>query len=283
MTHISGELVTVGLTPAGYDYALLHSPRTRSGSGMKLVVEEPTRINLAISSRKLGQVSFNAEPGPAVLSLVRDGRVVDSIPLLASGGSQSLSEAFRAAQAAEGRGASELEGLLQEVADKVASVASSTRWDGDRLVVNGKTSPSLTGPQGPTGETGPRGPAGPQGPTGETGKTGPTGPQGETGPQGQPGPQGQTGERGERGPRGNTGPQGPAGPTGPRGETGPQGMKGAPGDVSMADFRPVRDAVLNRPNGWIIKTASQLDATERKARVGDLIHVVETGETWEVY
>ncbi|EGT5788822.1 hypothetical protein A9D03_13795, partial [Corynebacterium striatum] len=33
-------------------------------------------------------------------------------------------------------------------------IATSTSWDGDKLTVNGKTSPSLTGPPGPKGETG---------------------------------------------------------------------------------------------------------------------------------
>lgn len=101
-------------------------------------------------------------------------------------------------------------------ADRAANIANSTSWNGDKLTVNGKTSPSLTGPRGATGPTG------------------------------------------------ATGPQGP------------------PGEVTMADFRPVRDAVEVRPNGWIIRSASQLSATEKKARPGDLIHVVETGETWEV-
>ena len=36
-------------------------------------------------------------------------------------------------------------------ADRAANVANSTKWSGDRLVVNGKTSPPLTGPQGPPG------------------------------------------------------------------------------------------------------------------------------------
>ena len=52
--------------------------------------------------------------------------------------------------------------------------------------------------------------------------------------------------------------------------------------TKLSDFRPVRDAVEQRPNGWIIRAASDLSATERKARPGDLIRVVETGETWEV-
>ncbi|HAT1158412.1 TPA: hypothetical protein I8V51_002382, partial [Corynebacterium striatum] len=33
-------------------------------------------------------------------------------------------------------------------------IATSTSWSGDKLTVNGKTSPSLTGPPGPKGETG---------------------------------------------------------------------------------------------------------------------------------
>ena len=165
----------------------------------------------------------------AVMVLVENQRATKSIPLfVAKSSTQTLGNAVQQAQSLEGRDASELQQLMEQISAQVASVASTTRWSGDRLVVNGKTSPSLTGPQGP---------------------------------------------------RGNTGPQGPTGPTGPRGATGPQGP---PGEVTMADFRPVRDAVEQRPNGWIIRSASQLSATEKKARPGDLIHVVETGETWEV-
>ena len=42
-------------------------------------------------------------------------------------------------------------------ADRVANIANSTSWNGDRLTVNGKTSPSLTGPRGEQGEQGPPG------------------------------------------------------------------------------------------------------------------------------
>lgn len=37
-------------------------------------------------------------------------------------------------------------------ADRAANIASSTSWSGDKLTVNGKTSPSLTGPKGAPGE-----------------------------------------------------------------------------------------------------------------------------------
>ena len=50
----------------------------------------------------------------------------------------------------------------------------------------------------------------------------------------------------------------------------------------LDEFRQVRDAVEVRPNGWIIQTAAELAATEKKARPGDIIHVVETREDWKV-
>ena len=55
----------------------------------------------------------------------------------------------------------------KQAADRAANIASSTSWNGDKLTVNGKTSPSLTGPKGATG---PIGNTGPQGPPGEVTK-----------------------------------------------------------------------------------------------------------------
>lgn len=39
-------------------------------------------------------------------------------------------------------------------ADRAANIANSTSWNGDKLTVNGKTSPSLTGPKGEPGQNG---------------------------------------------------------------------------------------------------------------------------------
>ena len=211
MTIVDGDINTAIYTAKpGYDYALLHSPRTRvTHNGNRIVVEEPVRVELHQNNYNdiwSQRVEFEAAPGPAVFSLVRQGRISETIPLLIADTSrQKLGDAARQGQLAKGRAASELEEILWEVTRKIESAASTTRWVGSRLEVNGVRSPDLRGP------------------------------------------------------------------------------KGAPGDVSMADFRPVRDAALNRPNGWIIPSESQLNATEKKARVGDLIHVVETRETWEVY
>nr|WLJ25551.1 MAG: mannose-binding protein A [Actinobacteria phage HS02] len=49
-------------------------------------------------------------------------------------------------------GAEEAARSAKSDADRTATIASSTSWNGDRLTVNGKTSPSLTGPKGPPGD-----------------------------------------------------------------------------------------------------------------------------------
>lgn len=69
-------------------------------------------------------------------------------------------------------------------ADRAATIASSTSWDGDKLTVNGKTSPSLTGPKGATGSRGPRG---------------------YKGDKGDPGPRGLKGDKGDTGEKGTSG------------------------------------------------------------------------------
>lgn len=103
----------------------------------------------------------------------------------------------------------------QSSAERVENIATSTQWDGDRVTVNGKQSPSLTGPRGPEGQQG------------QMGATGERGPAGEQGPRGNDGPPGPAGEQGPAGAQGATGPAGPTGPTGP---------KGPPGDGADVDL-----------------------------------------------
>ena len=222
MTRITGDLKLVTNKPADVTRVLIRARDTRpTGTGVILDVSDAVPVTG-------GKIDVTVEPGPAVMVLMSGGRAFKQLPLLVAGSTQTLGNAVAQGETIGGKERDELEDLMRQVAAQVASVASTTKWSGDRLVVNGKTSPSLTGPQGP---------------------------------------------------KGNTGPQGPTGPTGPRGATGPQGPKG---EVTMADFRPVRDAVEVRPNGWIIQTAAELAATEKKARPGDIIHVVETREDWKV-
>lgn len=226
MTNVSGKLSLVTNNPADVTRVSVRA-KTERAAGADVVVAEPDTV--AVNN---GAVSMNLQPGLAVMTLHHSSRARTHIPLyVAASGSQSLGNAYQQALSLDSRDADELDALLEQVAAQVASVASTTRWSGDRLVVNGKTSPPLTGPQGATG------------------------------------------------PRGATGAKGDKGDTGPRGATGPQGP---PGEVTMADFRPVRDAANNRPNAWIIETAAELKATEKKARPGDIIYVDETGEKWKV-
>lgn len=77
---------------------------------------------------------------------------------------ESANQAIQSAKQASGSAAS-----AKSSADRAARIADSTSWNGDRLTVNGKTSPSLTGPQGPRGDTGPTGPPGPKGDSGASG------------------------------------------------------------------------------------------------------------------
>ena len=226
MTTVTGKLTRVTSEPSAVTQVWVRAADDRV-AGADVVLSE--RGLVPVSN---GTVTMNLQPGPAVMVLVHHGRTTKSIPLyVAPSGTQTLGNAVQQARVLEGRDQSALDALMRQVSAQVASVASTTSWSGDRLTVNGKTSPPLTGPRGATGATGPKGD------------------KGDTGPQG---------------PRGATGPQGP------------------PGEVTMADFRPVRDAVNNRPNGWIIKTAAELKTVEAKARPGDIIYVIETREEWEV-
>lgn len=70
----------------------------------------------------------------------------------ASSASAAKADASKAATSATN--ASKSATSAKSEADRAATIASSTSWDGDKLTVNGKTSPSLTGPRGLKGEPG---------------------------------------------------------------------------------------------------------------------------------
>ena len=76
----------------------------------------------------------------------------------ATAAESSASKAAKSANDAAGSATS-----AKQDADRVANIADSTSWDGDKLTVNGQTSPSLTGPQGERGPAGPQGIQGPKG------------------------------------------------------------------------------------------------------------------------
>lgn len=59
---------------------------------------------------------------------------------------ESANQAIQSAKQSAGSAAS-----AKQDADRAAQIADSTSWEGDRLTVNGKTSPSLRGPKGGSG------------------------------------------------------------------------------------------------------------------------------------
>ena len=87
---------------------------------------------------------------PKIESSTRDA-VTAKIEAAQSAYNAAASE--RAAKGSASR-ASTSEENAKSSADRAARIADSTSWDGDRLTVNGKTSPSLRGPKGDRGDAG---------------------------------------------------------------------------------------------------------------------------------
>ena len=125
----------------------------------------------------------------------------------------------------------------QQIQQDMQNVLDTISWSGDKLSVNGKQSPSLTGPRGPQGVKGATGDTGPQGETGPQGKVGPRGVQGDVGPRGPEGPKGDTGPKGD---------VGPAGPTGPKGDSGSSkwaDVTGKPSKFPPEDHKHTQDDI----------------------------------------
>ena len=149
-------------------------------------------------------------------------------------------------------------GDAARAATRAGEIAESTSWDGDRLTVNGKTSPSLTGPRGELG------PPGAQGVPGLRGPAGPTGPKGDRGPAGADGkmtfeeltPEQRASLKGDKGPKGDPGEPGEVGVAGPPGNTGvtlelldtPVTVTGD-GDVVVLDTPKIYGTVQFAPTG----------------------------------
>lgn len=68
--------------------------------------------------------------------------------------SEHYAEEFSTAAAAFASQAAGSASSVKADADRVANIADSTSWSGDKLTVNGKTSPPLTGPKGDRGDSG---------------------------------------------------------------------------------------------------------------------------------
>ncbi|MDK8241734.1 hypothetical protein [Corynebacterium coyleae] len=387
MTTVSGKLSLVTSQPAQVTQVLVRATEDRV-NGADVVVDENDTVPVVN-----GVVSMTLQPGPATMTLLNNGRMLKTVGLyVAPSGTQTLGNAVEQAAALKGRERAELESLMRQVSDRVASVASTTRFDGDRLVVNGVTSRPLTGKQGPPGPPGKQGPQGNTGPQGKTGEQGPPGPPGKSvlthvnidptpydpdrrlgGGEGDPLSVLEEGinpylpktaglwsiaiglkafAAGDFGvalgalsyatqndavavgtnaqAKGSSSAAIGAWSVAEGDNAVAIGFTSAFGDNafalgnsdhtvtvagtlvvqeptagdhaatkkyvdtglakkadkahkhSISDVTGLHAEISARPNGWIIRAASQLSATEKKARAGDLIHVVETGETWEV-
>ncbi|VFB07788.1 extracellular matrix-binding protein ebhB [Corynebacterium striatum] len=68
--------------------------------------------------------------------------------------SAAAAKASEEAAATSAGNAEKSAGAAKAAQARSEEIASSTSWSGDKLTVNGKTSPSLTGPPGPKGDTG---------------------------------------------------------------------------------------------------------------------------------
>lgn len=103
------------------------------------------RAETAAGEAKKSEQNAISSASSANKSSIWVSEAEDRTQKYASAAAQSASEAKGSATSAK------------QDADRAASIADSTSWDGDKLTVNGKTSPSLIGPkgdQGPKGDPG---------------------------------------------------------------------------------------------------------------------------------
>ena len=98
-----------------------------------------TRAETAAGEAKKSEQNAISSASSANKSSIWVSEAEDRTQKYASAAAQSASEAKGSATSAK------------QDADRAANIANSTSWDGDRLTVNGKTSPSLTGPKGEDG------------------------------------------------------------------------------------------------------------------------------------
>ncbi|MBK4183139.1 phage upper tail fiber protein [Corynebacterium macginleyi] len=106
------------------------------------------------SAEGAGRAADRAEGARGELGTARDAAVEARD---AARGHASTAAGHANAAAASAREAEGAVGRADASARQVREIATSTRWDGDRVTVNGKQSPPLTGPRG---ERGPQGPPG---------------------------------------------------------------------------------------------------------------------------
>lgn len=128
MPTISGELNFVSSRAAHVNEIWVRAPRVRTSTG-GVVVTQNDRFPV-----KDGKVEFTCLTGPAILSLVSDGRAVDTIPIVVGeSSSQTLRQAVAAAQVADEATRSEIEKLAAQAVHLIdTSTESATRAESAR-------------------------------------------------------------------------------------------------------------------------------------------------------
>ena len=128
MPTISGELNFVSSRAAHVNEIWVRAPHVRTSTG-GVVVTQNDRFPV-----KDGKAEFTCLAGPAILSLVSDGRAVDTIPIVVGeSSSQTLRQAVAAAQVADEATRSEIEKLAAQAVHLIdTSTESATRAESAR-------------------------------------------------------------------------------------------------------------------------------------------------------
>ena len=128
MPTISGELNFVSSRAAHVNEIWVRAPHVRTSAG-GVVVTQNDRFPV-----KNGKVEFTCLAGPAILSLVSDGRAVDTIPIVVGeSSSQTLRQVVAAAQVADEATRSEIEKLAAQAVHLIdTSTESATRAESAR-------------------------------------------------------------------------------------------------------------------------------------------------------
>lgn len=128
MPTISGELNFVSARAAHVNEIWVRAPHVRTSTG-GVVVTQNDRFPV-----KDGQVEFTCLTGPAILSLVSDGRAVDTVPIVVGeSSSQALRQVVAAAQVADEATQSEIEKLAAQAVHLIdSSTESATRAESAR-------------------------------------------------------------------------------------------------------------------------------------------------------
>lgn len=108
-----------------------------------------TRAEAAASSAKNSESSAARSASGAKSSASSASSSASKAATSERNAGESASAAASSASQAEGSATA-----AKADADRAANIANSTSWNGDRLTVNGQTSPHLTGPKGDKGEPG---------------------------------------------------------------------------------------------------------------------------------